>query len=204
MAKAERQPLSKESFDNNADLLVFRDRHEYRTRSRLGYYAAGLFALFGAAFGVWLCVQLLVIWPSQDGAYASSDRITGFIAAPIFLPFSVLLSLLAQGFFRTNPRIVISPAGIKFYNRLGILRLRSETFLVEFDDIDRVETIGVADKNRFEVQPTKFRRALKIFTDERGGLLLRWNTFSREEALRFEDAFVASMKEMATRAIGSR
>jgi hypothetical protein len=198
------RPISKVSFDNNADLLVFRDRHEYRTRSRFGYFAAGVVALFGATFGVWLCVQLLVIWPSHDGVYASSNRIAGFIAAPIFLPFSALLSLLALGFFRTNPWIVISPAGVKFHNRLGILRLRAETFLVEFGDIDRVETIGVADKNRFEVQPTKFRHALKIFTDDRGGLLLRWNTFNREEALRFENAFVASMKEMATRAIGSR
>lgn len=203
MAAAE-QPLSKQSFGNNADLLVFPDRHEYRTRSRVGYFAIGIIALSAAALGVWLSLEFLVFFPARDGDYTSTDWIMGCIAAAIFLPCSGFFSLIAWGAFRTNPWIVISPAGVEFHNRLGFLRLRAENFLVEFADIEGVETKRWGDRGKYEMEAHRFRHALKIYTEDRGGLLLRWDTFESEEAARFEAAFLASMQEMATRFLASR
>jgi hypothetical protein len=203
VAKAEARPLSKESFDNNADLLVFPDRHEYRTRSRLGYFGVGLFALFGMALSLWGCLFLLEIsaWPVQP--IFTGDRTVGYVVTPIFLPAAVVFLVMALGWFRTNPWIIIRPIGVEFHNRLEFMHLRAQTFLVEFSDIEKVEMNTFADKGRYEAEANKFKYALKLITSDRGGLLLRWNTYRRDEAVRFADAFMASLQEMAGRSSDS-
>ena len=199
MAKREVRQLSKESFGNNADLLVFPDRHEYRTRSRRWYFASGMFVLACAAMTIWGCVLLLVVWPSQDAEFG---RTIGVVATAMFLPFIVLFLLMVQGFFRTNPLIFVSPKGVRFHNRLEFMHLRAQNFLVPFDDIERVVLKTWGDKGIYEPSPTTFRQGLEIHTGERGRLLLRWSTFNRDRAVRFADAFLASLKEMAGRSAG--
>jgi hypothetical protein len=55
------------SFGNNADLLILRDRHEYRTRSRLRYICGGACAIFPAYVGVRLNAYAVVL-EFKDGA----------------------------------------------------------------------------------------------------------------------------------------
>ena len=197
MAEGE-QPLSKESFDNNADLLVFPDRHEYRTRSRAFYRGVAAIVLFGAGFGFWFCYQLTVVFP-KDGS-----TVLAFIATPIFFPISVILLLLALTGFRTNPWIVISPAGVAFHNRLQFPRLRAQNFLVTFDDIYDIEIVTRADRGgRYEPEPMHYLHRLQLCTDSRGDLPLKWDSYSREQTARFVEAFLASIQEMKSRAPAS-
>ncbi|HMF39583.1 MAG TPA: hypothetical protein VKQ32_02755 [Polyangia bacterium] len=195
------QPLSKDSFDNNADLLVFPDRHEVRTRNRWRYVAGGAFAMFMAYVGLRFC-HLTVrddLW--RLGQLDASDLMLGAVLAIVVLPLSVFLFCWALILFRTNPWIVISPAGLEFHNRLDVPQLLPQTFRVTFDDI---ETVGI--KGRSETGPpvrTNFRYMLKIKTASRGDLELRWFTYSRREAARFAEAFIGSMQEMASRTTAS-
>ena len=197
MVEAE-QPLSKESFGNNADLLVYRDRHEYRTRSRLTNFTTGTFFTLSVAFAIRICLAL--IRESAD----TTERILYFAMAAVFSPLLVFIVLIALACFRSNPWIVITPAGVEFHNRLASMGLRIETFRVQFPDIDHLEMKRWAEGGRFQVQPASFRHALKIYTEDRGGLVLPWSTFNKDEAARFEAAFWTSITEMASRALGAR
>ena len=154
-----------------------------------------------AAMTILACVYLLVILPSQEATFG---RTIGVIATAIFSPFIAFFLIMVQGFFRTNPWIVVSPAGVAFHNRLDFMHIRAQSFIVPFDDIEKVVLKIWGDKGMYEPSPTTFRHGLEIYTGERGALVLRWSSFDRDKAARFADVFLASVKEMAGRPVDRR
>jgi hypothetical protein len=154
--------------------------------------------LFFAGFSFWFCYMLIVVFP-KDG-----NTVLPFIGTPIFLPISVILLLAALTGFRTNPWIVISPAGVAFHNRLKFPSLRAQNFLVRFDDIYDLEIVTRADRGgRYEPEPMHYLHTLQLCTDSRGDLPLRWSSYSREQTARFVEAFLASIQEMKSRTAAS-
>jgi hypothetical protein len=193
------QPLSKVSFDNNADLLVFRDRHEYRTRSRVGYIVFGLMCVGLCAF---LCLQIVIPLLKMAAAYPD-DRTFEYVVAAVCLTFACLVLMFAVWCFRANPWVVVNAAGIVFRNRSRLLVRRARDLLVEFGDVYEVDTESKVDKGgRFDTEPIGRVYWLKIYSDGSGNLRLPWSTSQRDVAVRFGDTFLASMQEMATRSGG--
>src|SRR6266478_2818378 len=95
MGKGEQEPISRERFKNNADRLIFPDRHEYRTRSRAEHVAYGI--LF---FGTLVAMIGFPAWVIFVGAswggprYVGQIRMVGYVVgalclliAPIFVWF---------------------------------------------------------------------------------------------------------------------
>jgi hypothetical protein len=201
MAKVEQEPLSRERFKNNADRLIFPDRHEYRTRSRLGHFAHGIYCLVmlvvSIGFPVW---TIFVMAPWVGPPYVGQIRMVGYVSGAVFLLIVPIFLWLAFSMFFFHPRLVISPAGLDFLDWMPTnFRFRLYRFRIEFAEIASIEIYTRGDAGLHGNRATAFQHGVELCADGHDNVRLPWRVYDKKEAERFMAAFIDSIQEMANR-----
>jgi hypothetical protein len=201
MARVKQEPLSRERFENNADRLIFPDRHEYRTRSRVEHIVYGI--LF---FGTLVAMIGLPAWVIFVGAswggprYAGQIRMVGYVVGALFLLIAPIFVWFVFRMLFFYPRLIISPAGLDFLDWMPInFRFRLENFRVEFDDITKIEIYTKGEAGLHGNPASTFFHGVQVYADGHYELRLPWRAYKKDEAERFMAAFIDSIQELANR-----
>jgi len=199
MAKAEPGLISREAFKNNVDRLIFADRHEYRTRSRVANVFLGLFCL-----GVVVAILYFLYWMIiVEGAKRDGTRTIGIVSCLGFVPCAYMFVWFTNNFCRFHPWLVVRPEGVAFRDWPSkSLSLRLRYFTRTFDEIRSVEITKKGMAGDRGNGPLASFYYVELLTTEDFDLRLPWRTnndidANQQEINRFRIAFCESLEAMA-------
>jgi hypothetical protein len=201
VGKDEPAPLARESFKNNADRLVFADRHEYRTRSRTEALVYGLVSLLTLTGAYGLVAWLMLAGAARSPPPDNHPGVMEYLIASMALVVSPFFLWVIFYGFTFRPRLIVSPMGLDFREWIPKpFRFRRGNFRVEIADITAVKIVSKGEAGQRGNRATTSQHSVQIsanWQDE--DLTLPWRTYAIEEAQRFMVAFAESIQEMVNR-----